>query len=337
MTGSEDETETSLDAADGTDAVDGTNAADGTDETDAADGRSGTVTDRAAAPGGEWRLIREERRPGPMQMALDEVAAETAAAGGPSTVRVYGWEPSCLSLGYGQDTDTVDWAFCEREGIDITRRQTGGGGIYHDAHGDIAYSIAVPAGEVPGELLDCYHLLCRPILDAFDALGLDVDYVDTAVPELYHPTCYLRELHPAHDMVARASTDEESVSDAEPGSGRKIAGNAQYRKRDAVIQHGSLSYAVDATRHLGTFADPPVTAEAFEQRVVGIDELADVDRAAAVGAVEASLAAWVETNPDATLDRDGTWTDEEIDRARELVATKYRDDDWVRSRHGDER
>ncbi|MFT4945531.1 MAG: lipoate-protein ligase A, partial [Halovenus sp.] len=32
---------------------------------------------------GEWRLIREEARSGPMQMALDEVAAETAATGGP--------------------------------------------------------------------------------------------------------------------------------------------------------------------------------------------------------------------------------------------------------------
>ncbi len=38
---------------------------------------------------GEWRLIREEAWPGPMQMALDETAAETAAAGGPRTVRVY--------------------------------------------------------------------------------------------------------------------------------------------------------------------------------------------------------------------------------------------------------
>ena len=272
-------------------------------------------------------------------MALDEVAAETAAAGGPSTVRVYGWEPSCLSLGYGQDPDTVDWAFCEREGIDVTRRQTGGGGIYHDAHGDLAYSIAVPASEVPGELLDCYHLLCRPVLDAFDALGLDVDYVDESVPELYHPACYLRELHPAHDMVAGESADARPDSNAtsSSGGGRKIAGNAQYRKREAVIQHGSISYAVDAERHLGTFADPPVTAAEFEARVVGIDELADVDRPQAVRALEESLTEWVEANPDATLDREGGWTDDELDRARELVATKYREDDWVRSRHGDER
>jgi lipoate-protein ligase A len=278
----------------------------------------------------DWRLIREERRPGPEQMALDEVAAGTAGDGGPATIRTYRWEPSCLTLGYGQDPGTVDWAACERAGVDVTRRQTGGGGIYHDAYGDVAYSIAVPASAVPGELLDCYHLLCEPILDAFDRLGIDADYVEEAVPALYDPACYLRELHPAHDVVA---------------DGRKLAGNAQYRTRDAVVQHGSLTFSVDADAHLAAFADPPVPPEAFRDRVVGIDELADVDRAEAVRAVEASLASWVESggwaegtaaNADGatlgdSLDRDGGWTDAELDRARDLVAGKYRDDDWVRA------
>ncbi|MGQ3328918.1 lipoate--protein ligase family protein [Halorubrum sp. FL23] len=283
------------------------------------------------APTGDWRLIREEPRPGPMQMALDEVAAETAAAGGPATLRTYRWAPSCLTLGYRQDPETVDWAFCEREGIDVTRRQTGGGGIYHDTRGDIAYSVAVPAGDVPGELLDCYHLLCEPVLDAFDRLGIDARYVEEDVPELYHPACYLRELHPAHDVVAGGADDGADGR-------RKIAGNAQYRKREAVIQHGSLTFSVEAARHLGTFADPPVTADAFRDRVVGMDELADIDRADAVAAVEAALVAWVTGGTDnregLTLDRDGSWTDAELRRARELVETKYRDEEWVRTRPG---
>ncbi|PSP71792.1 lipase, partial [Halobacteriales archaeon QH_6_68_27] len=63
----------------------------------------------------EWRLIREEARAGPLQMALDEVAAR-AAAEGVCTARVYRWEPGTLSLGYHQDPRTVDWEFCEREG-----------------------------------------------------------------------------------------------------------------------------------------------------------------------------------------------------------------------------
>ena len=289
------------------------------------------------APAGDWRLIREESRPGPMQMALDEVAAETAAAGGPATVRTYRWNPSCLTLGYRQDPATVDWAFCEREGIDVTRRQTGGGGIYHDAHGDVAYSIAVPAADVPGALMDCYHLLCEPVLDAFERLGVDADYVDTPVPELYHPACYLRELHPAHDVVAGGA--------GEAGDRRKVAGNAQYRKRDAVIQHGSLTFSAAAARHLKMFADPPVTPAVFRDRVVGIDELAAVDRADAVAALEAALVAWVvgddrEGSEDegdggaAALDRGGSWTEAEQTRAEELVETKYRDDEWVRTRPG---
>jgi lipoate-protein ligase A len=283
-----------------------------------------------------------------MQMALDEVAAETAADGGPATVRTYRWDPSCLTLGYRQDPETVDWAYCEREGVDVTRRQTGGGGIYHDARGDVAYSIAVPAADVPGELLDCYHLLCEPVLDAFDRLGIDAGYVEESVPELYHPACYLRELHPAHDVVAGDALGGD-------GAGRKIAGNAQYRKRDAVIQHGSLTFSVEAERHLGAFADPPVTPDAFRDRVVGMDELADVDREEAVRAVEDALVAWVAGEDGdrggdgregdgregddgdrerVTLDRDGSWTDAELRRAAELVETKYRDREWVRTRPG---
>ena len=96
----------------------------------------------------EWRLIREDTRSGPLNMALDEIAAETAAAGGPRTVRVYRWEPSTLSLGYQQEPATVDWEFCDREGISVTRRPTGGGGIYHDSHGDVSYSIVAPAAEL---------------------------------------------------------------------------------------------------------------------------------------------------------------------------------------------
>ena len=271
------------------------------------------------APAGEWRLIREECRPGPMQMALDEVAAETVSAGGPATIRTYRWDPSCLTLGYSQDSDTVDWGACARAGVDVTRRRTGGGGIYHDHVGDIAYSIAVDADAVPGELLEAYHRLCTPVLDAFARLGIDADYVDETVPALYHPACYLRELHPAHDVVA---------------DGRKIAGNAQYRTREAVVQHGSLTYAVEAKPHLDVFADPAVSAATVRDRVVGIGELVDVERATAVNRLEAALADWVAGGGGGTLDRDGAWTDDELARARELVETRYRDDEWVRRRPG---
>ncbi|MFB6127710.1 MAG: biotin/lipoate A/B protein ligase family protein [Halolamina sp.] len=261
----------------------------------------------------EWRLVREEARSGAMNMALDEVAAETAAAGGPRTVRLYRWEPSCLTLGYRQDPATVDWAHCETAGVEVTRRQTGGGGIYHDNHGDVSYSIAVPADEVPGDLLECYHLLCEPVLAGFDALGVDADYVAGERPSIHQPACYLRGLNPAHDLVS------------DDGAGRKLAGNAQYRRDDAVIQHGSVTHAVAAAAHLAVFADPGIDAERFRERVAGVTDFVDADREETVRAFEEALAAWVDAEA-------GSWTDDELARARALAETKYRADEWVRER-----
>lgn len=259
----------------------------------------------------DWRLIREEARPGPLNMALDEVAAESAAAGGPRTVRVYRWEPSCLSLGYNQDPATVDWDRCADAGVDVTRRQTGGGGIYHDYDGDISYSIAAPAAELPGSLMDAYHLLCEPVLDAFRRLGVDADYANEEREALYHPACYLRGLHPAHDVLSAG------------GGGRKLSGNAQYRREDAVIQHGSVTYDAKAREHLACFADPGVSASEFGDRVAGVAELTDAARAEAVAAFEAALSEWSDAVP-------GEWTDAELARAEEIADEKYRSDDWVR-------
>jgi len=258
----------------------------------------------------EWRLIPEQARDGPMQMALEEVAAETAAGGGPRTVRVYQWSPSTLSMGYRQGAESVDWAYADREGVAVTRRQTGGGGIYHDEYADISYSVVGPADELPGDLMECYDLLCDPILDAFHEMGVDAQFVDEERPALHEPACYLRALHPAHDMVA---------------GGKKIAGNAQYRTRDAVIQHGSLSYDLAVGDHLGVFADPGVDEAAFRERVTSIREQAGISREDAVAALEDALQSWC----DASI---GAWTDDELDAARELADEKYATDAWTRDR-----
>lgn len=257
--------------------------------------------------GREWRLIREEPRPGPMQMALDEVAARTAASGGPRTLRVYQWDPSCLSLGYSQAPETIDWETCASRDLDVTRRPTGGGAIYHDITGDISYSIVAPATELPGPLIDAYHVLCEPLFEALEALGVAASYTDTERPGVYEPACYLRPLHPAHDVVV---------------DGRKISGNAQYRQRDAVVQHGSLLYDVDPEAHVGGFTNPPEPA-VFADRVVGLTDLTDASRATVVATIEDVFERWA----DAT---GGEWEAAELQAAQTLAEEKYRATSWVR-------
>jgi len=257
----------------------------------------------------DWRVIGEAIDDGPMTMALEEIAAETAADGGPATVRVYTW-PDVLSLGYNQDPDSIDWDFCEREGIDVTRRPTGGGAIYHDHYADLSYSIVAPADEVPGDLMECYELFCGPILDTFEGIGVDAGFVDREYDAVHQPACYLRGLHPAHDIVGPDS--------------RKIGGNAQYRRKDAVIQHGSLSVSLRPERHCGCFTGEP-DPDAFRERVGAIDEYVDVERGDVVESLRTTLAEWVDADV-------GTWTDDERSRARERADSKYATDEWVRRR-----
>lgn len=262
----------------------------------------------------KWRLIREQAWDGPVNMALDEVAAATAAEGGPRTLRVYRWEPSTLSLGYRQDPETVDWTFCEREGISVTRRPTGGGGIYHDSYGDISYSIIAPADELPGDLMETYELLCEPLFDAFERLGVEAGFAEQSQPAIHQPACYLRELHPAHDVVV-----------PEPDGAGKLSGNAQYRRNDTVIQHGSITFETTPERHLGVFADPETTAEGFETRVTSLREHADVTRGEAVAAIEDALGEWADAE-------EGDWSDAERRRARERADRKFATGAWTRDR-----
>ncbi|PSP48251.1 lipase [Halobacteriales archaeon QH_7_69_31] len=253
--------------------------------------------------------------------------AETIAAGGPATVRVYRWVPSTLSLGYGNDPDVVDWGFCEDVGFTVTRRQTGGGAIYHGSAADVAYSIIAPAEAFPGDVTESYRELLDPVIDAFDRFGVDVTFADADRAAVWSPACYLRELDPAHDLVGP--------------DGRKIAGNAQYRTREAIVQHGSLSFDVESQTHLDCFDDPPVSPAEFEAHVCGALEFVEYDqvvetgagamagydlqRSRFVAALEDALGEWADAE-------EGEWTEDETARAADIADGKYRADAWIEDR-----
>ena len=263
------------------------------------------------------RMLPTRSASGPRNMALDTVAARTVSSGGPATVRVYGWEPSTLSLGYAQDTGTIDWSYCDRHEIDVTRRPTGGGAIYHDRYGDISYSIVLPRSAVDSDLIASYRTLCTPVMTALEHLGIDVAFAECSTVAIHEPACYLRGLEPAHDLVA--STDRGTC---------KISGNAQYRRRDAIVQHGSVMVCRHVDRHLGCFS-ADVDPHAFRDRVTSVRELVDADRIAVIEALESALRGAIDVE-------NGSWSDTEQRWAEDLVARKYGANTWVRERQSGE-
>ena len=174
----------------------------------------------------------------------------------------------------------------------------------------------VPPPEVDGTACpDHIDLtICEPVLEGLQRMGVDAAFAGSEQPSIHYPSCYLRDINPAHDVVAPAEGGE-------PG---KISGNAQYRQRDVVIQHGSISYALEPDHHVGVF-DVDLEPATFTDRVTSIREQVGIDREEAVETLGAALREWCDAD-------DGGWRAAELEAARELTDHKYGAESWIRDR-----
>jgi lipoate-protein ligase A len=171
---------------------------------------------------------------GATNMAIDEAILEAVAAGdSPPTLRFYGWEPGCLSLGYAQAWDVADVDGCAQHGWDIVRRPTGGRAILHID--ELTYSVCAPEDEprVRGGVLESYQRLSDGLAAGLRAMGLD--------PARAKPVY--------QDRGAKGPACFDGPSNYEITIGqRKLIGSAQARKKGVVLQHGTLPLYGDITR-----------------------------------------------------------------------------------------
>jgi lipoate-protein ligase A len=186
-----------------------------------------------------WAFLDSGYLPGAANMAYDEqLVLELSRAELEGVVRVYGWTPPCISLGYHQNFRGIDLDKCRREGIDLVKRPTGGRAILHWE--EITYSVVMRGDR-------------RPTAQVYHAIGLALE-------------SGLRWLHPG---IALAKLDAHDISRLSPTSsipcfastarceiqfgGKKLVGSAQRRYRvsrrdensgggfeEIILQHGSI-------------------------------------------------------------------------------------------------
>ena len=78
------------------------------------------------------RVLETGHNPGSWNMALDEVLMN--GIGEVPILKIYGWQPSCVSIGYFQSmNEEVNLEKCKEMGIDSVRRITGGGAVFHES------------------------------------------------------------------------------------------------------------------------------------------------------------------------------------------------------------
>ena len=72
--------------------------------------------------------------------------------------------------------DEVDVKRCAELGVDIVRRRTGGGAVYHDQGGEITYSVIAPEGLMGQDITASYRQVCGWVMDSLVDLDLDPHY-----------------------------------------------------------------------------------------------------------------------------------------------------------------
>ena len=178
-----------------------------------------------------WQFLNSGFHPGQYNMHVDELLAERLAAHeGSPTLRVYGWKPYAISLGYNQRDNDFDEERCTTHGIDIVRRPTGGRAILHAE--ELTYSVTIfSRGE---NINDAYREISRALISGLHLLGADVQYA-MASPNL--PQFYRSRT----SIPCFASSTRYEIQ----YRGKKLVGSAQRRFAasggdEVVLQHGSI-------------------------------------------------------------------------------------------------
>ncbi len=185
-----------------------------------------------------WRLLRLETHNAYTNMAIDE-AIQTARIKNlvPDTLRFYRWKPSAVSIGKFQDLENeVQLDNCRKYSVDVVRRITGGGAVYHDAQGEITYSVIAHKEDLNAEdITGAYAKIYSGIAEAFKILGLITDFNEGNAKTCPNLTV----------------------------NGKKISGSAQSHKGKIVLQHGTILLDVDLEK-MFTFLRVPWASTCME-------------------------------------------------------------------------
>ncbi|MFA6456863.1 MAG: lipoate--protein ligase family protein [Bacteroidota bacterium] len=179
----------------------------------------------------QWRCIESGFCTGAENMEIDIALAQRLQRGEiPATLRLYGWKPWAVSLGYNQSEQDINRNKCFEYGIDIVRRPTGGRAVLHA--NELTYSIVMPA-DGKG-ITEIYSLISKALVAGLSKICPDIAY-ETSQPNL-QAFYKKQESIPCFSASARYEVQI---------NGKKLVGSAQRRFTaenlpEVVLQHGSI-------------------------------------------------------------------------------------------------
>lgn len=183
-----------------------------------------------------FRLIPYGEYDAVTNMAVDEVLLDQHLLGkSPPTLRFYGWTPPAVSFGYGQKVAAETIERIQKAGYGVVRRPTGGRAVLHE--GELTYCFVasskaemeseVETGNEPileASVARAYRQICDALITGLVELGVEASLGKSADGS-----------YKSYEDCFQATTQADLQY-----QGKKIVGSAQLRRRNAVLQHGSI-------------------------------------------------------------------------------------------------
>jgi len=176
----------------------------------------------------DWRLLDVETpRNAAMNIAIDEAIflARTKEAASP-IVRFWRNDRAVV-IGYSQSVEAeVNLELCEKEGIQVARRPSGGGAVYFDL-GNLNYTIVIGADHWlirSLDIVESYRVLCSGVIEGLRKFSITANF------------------RPLSDIL---------IGD------KKVSGSAQSRKKGVILHHGTLLVDADLDMLVRMLDVPP--------------------------------------------------------------------------------
>lgn len=203
---------------------------------------------------------------------------------------IYFWRnKSAVIVGKNQNTlSEVDLGYTDNHGIEVVRRMSGGGAVYHDL-GNICYTVIAPYNSG----VDTYREFSAPLIKYLNEIGVPATFSGRNDIEVY---------------------------------GYKVSGNAERIYRDRVMHHGTLLFDTDLTVLEKTLIPSPLKLvskgiKSVRARVENIKTLCNLDYSA--DQFFEKLCSYF-----SSIYEEKQFSDEEISTIRDIARDKYNSYEW---------
>ncbi len=176
-----------------------------------------------------WNILETKATSASANMELDAQLLENLGSQEKPILHLYEWEKESATFGYFvKPEELLNLEEAEKRGIDLARRPTGGGVVFH--MWDLAFSVLVPAKSplFSTNTLDNYNLVNRVVKDVVQKfIGEEMSLTPDDAP--------FQDLTCTHFCMARPTKYDVMLQ------GKKIAGAAQRKTKDGFLHQGTIA------------------------------------------------------------------------------------------------